>query len=151
MAEPRLDANGDEIVCEGVHSTCGRTLCVYILLDVLIIVFTVGIGIFVLPCLIVAHCYAIKNWKLYLTHTDIHYQSGCEYSIIPFTQINHISAIPGSNCILINTKGASLHQRGKTVFITNIVRIDDVVNCKEFVVAARKEIFKSRTIHVSFS
>ncbi len=125
----QVDENGDDIVIEGIRDA-KRTGCFLAIFYISLIVLTCGIGLFIIPCLIVANCFCAKNWKLYLTHTDIHYDPGCRYVLVPFNDINKISVIPGTKTILINKKQGSINE----------LRIDSVTNCKEFVEAAKREM-----------
>ena len=130
-------AEKDEIVCKGVRSLCWG-ICWYISFDILLIVSSMGVLLIALPCLIAMHIYIWKKWRLHLTHTAIHYQPRYQYDIIPLVDISYISVVPGSNCILINRKTSSYYNTG------NVVRINDVANCNEFVEAAKAEIAQSQ-------
>ena len=132
----KIDENGDEIVLEGIRDV-KKIFCFFTIICIFMIVASFGLAIFVLPFFLVAIC---KNWKLYVTHTDIHYNAGCHYILIPFNDINKISVIPGTSTILIKKKQTSVYQTANGIRITNELRIKYIVNCKEFVEAVRKEM-----------
>ena len=81
-----------------------------------------------------------NKWELYLLCTDIHCNAGCQYTILPLKEINHISVIPRSSTILINTKNLSVYAMSDSVTITNNLTIQHVENCHEFVAAVKAEM-----------
>ena len=134
-----LNANGDEIICKGIFSIKDYLRRVA-LLTILFTLLTMGFLLVTLPCFIIMYISVAKNWELYLTPTEIHYNAGCQYFIVPLNQVNHISVIPRSSTILINKKNLSVHATSNSVTVTNDFRIPYVDNCHEFVAAVRAEI-----------
>ena len=140
MAYQKYDPNGDEIVLEGIFNA-KKIWCYITVFVIFMIVMTLGLGLLAIPGLVIPMVIRIKNWKLYVTHTDIHYNAGCEqYILIPLSEISKISIIPGTTTILINNKHGSIFQTGNGVFATNQLRIKYVANYKEFVEAVRREM-----------
>ena len=93
-----------------------------------------------LPCLILLYVAFAKNWELYLTPTEIHYSANCGYSVLPLAQVNHISVIPRSSTIIINTKNVAVRATSNSVTVANELRILHVENYQEFVAAVRAEM-----------
>ena len=134
-----MDNNGDEIVLKGICDV-KKTWCFLAIFYISIIVLSCGLGLFIIPCFLAANCFCTKNWKLYMTHTDIHYNPGCQYILVPFSDINKISVIPGTKTVLINKKQGSIYNTANGVVIKNELKIENVRNCKEFVEAVKREM-----------
>ena len=135
----QLDDNGDEIVLRGIHNTT-KAWCKTMLMFSLFVGLTV-IGLLFIPLiLLITYCVCIRKWTLYVTHTDIHYNPGLQYMIVPFSDISEISVMPGTDSILIVKKQGSAFQTGNGEVVTNQLDIDDVRNCKEFVEAVKREM-----------
>ena len=140
----QLDDNGDEIVLEGIAGSSAKKWGILALVYTLLVLASFGILIIALPCLIATNCFCMKKWRLYLTHTDIHYNPGCQYVLTPLSEINSIAIIPGTNNIQIIKKHGSIYAGANSVVVTNILKIDSVANCKEFVAAVKQEIARSQ-------
>lgn len=130
------DANGSEIVCEAVRSK-KRFIVWFILYCTFFTICSLGIFLLVIPFLIYAFA---SNWKLYLTHTEVHYNAGCEHVILPFYEIIHIAVVPGTKNIHIIKRNPSVYVTNKSVTMTNVMKINYVENCHEFVAAVNKEM-----------
>ena len=143
MYKSSFNENDDEIVVEGVRNY-KRIICIYTAFFIFVTVASFGMVIVVLPCLLLSFIIILKKWKLYVTRTDIHYNAGYGYLIIPFSEISQISVIPGTNTIHINKKNASVYATSNSVTITNILKISDVINCQEFVAAVKGEMTRSQ-------
>ena len=140
-----LDENGDEIIFEGIRGPPTKAICILTLFYILVIVGSMGILLLALPCLIAIHYFRFfRHWRLYITHSDLHYGFGCTYTITPFSEINQISVVPGTNNIMVNKKHTSIYASSHAVAISNVLRINGVANCKEFVAAARAEMARSQ-------
>ena len=137
-----VNRNGDEIVFEGIRDPT-KSICSLVLIYSLLTILSAGIFLLIIPC-IIAHIYCLqfRKWRLYITHSEFHYGVGFEYTIIPFSDINLISVIPGTNTVLVGRK------YGQTVignnWVTNELRISGVANCKEFVAAVKAEMARSQ-------
>lgn len=131
-----VNENGEEILCEAVTSH-RRRIIMLILFNIMLVLSSMGLFIIIMPCIILVEYYIVKKWRLYLTHTDIHYQHGIGYTILPFSEITQISVKPGTNSILINQKSIVAYQNGVA---SSILTIYDVINCKEFVAAVKTEM-----------
>ena len=126
---PRVNENGDEIVFEGIRDP--KMICSLVLLWIIL---SFGVLLLFLPCLIALfYCLLFRKWRLYITHSELHYSYGCEYMITPFSDINLISVVPGTNTVLVGRKQGQFE-----------LRISGVVNCKEFVAAVKAEMAHSQ-------
>ena len=140
-----LDENGDEIIFEGILEPPTKAICILTLLYIVLIVASMGFVFLALPCLIAIHYYTyFQHWRLYITHSDLHYGFGCTYTITPFSEINQISVVPGTKNIMVNKKHASIYASSHAVAISNVLRINGVANCKEFVAAVKAEMVRSQ-------
>jgi hypothetical protein len=138
----QIDDNGDEIVLEGVRDT-GKVKCILVFLYIGLILLSFGTALLILPCLIAANCSCYKKWRLYLTHTDIHFNPGCQYVLTPLTEISSITVVPGTNSIQIIKKHSSIYAGSNSVTISNLLKLEHVINCKEFVAAVKQEMARS--------
>ena len=134
-----LSFNDDKIICRGILNLKSYLLRI-VLLMLFIVLVSFGFGLITLPCLIPMYIAYVENWELYLTPTDIHYSANCGYSVLPLSQVNHISVIPCSSTILINTKNPSVYATSNSVTVANEFRIPHVENCQEFVAAVKAEM-----------
>ena len=137
-----VNRNGDEIVFEGIRDPT-RLICWLVLLYSFVFIASFCFLLPFIPC-IIAHIYCLqfRKWRLYITHSELHYGVGFEYTITPFSDINLISVIPGTNTVLVGRK------YGQTVignnWVTNELRISGVANCEEFVAAVKAEMARSQ-------
>lgn len=136
--------NGEDIIIEGIHGKRTAIWCCLALFYISLIVMSFGTGILFIPCIIGGHYYCAKKWRLYLTRTDIHYNPGLQYTVTPLTQIAQISVIPGTENIQIVTKHGSIYNNARGITITNMLKIDHVTNCREFVEAVKTEMARSQ-------
>ena len=68
-----MNENGDEIVFEGIHDPT-RSICFEYLTLSLMIVFSLGLVLLFLPFIIaIIYFNEFRNWRLYITHSDLHY------------------------------------------------------------------------------
>ena len=140
-AGPRINENGDDIVFEGIRDP-KKLICFLVLIFSFMMIGSLGLGLLFLPCIIsLNYCLFFRKWHLYITHSDLHYSIGFEYTIIPFSDINLISVVPGTNTVLVGRKhGQTVIHSNRGVLVTNELKISGVANCKEFVAAVKAEM-----------
>ena len=143
----QVDANGDDIVMEGIRDSRSNW-CNNCLLYTVFVLATVGVGVLFLPCLIAATCFCAKTWRLYLTRTDIHYDDGCQpNNTIGLSEIREIAVLPKTNTIFIYKKEGRVYTTSKgTQVDTHVVFVKFVTNCEDFVKAVKTEIARGQDV-----
>ena len=135
----RVNENGDEIVFEGIRDHKNWICCNWWVLVCLLL--SCGFALLVIACFYVD----LRNWRLYITHSELHYGFGSQYTITPFSDFNLISVVPGTNTVLVGTKHSRrLVNSNSGLLAANELRISYVANCKEFVAAVKAEMVRSQ-------
>ena len=136
----KVNENGDEIVFEGIRDPT-KLICWLVLLYSFVLIGSFCFLLPFIPCLIAfLYCLHFRKWRLYITHSELHYSCGFEYTITPFSDINLISVIPGRKTVLVGINHGLFGGNA----ITRELRISGVANCKEFVAAAKAEMARSQ-------
>ena len=136
-----VNRNGNEIVFEGIREDPTKLICSLVLIYSFVIILSAGVFLLFIPCTIAYLCwFEFRKWRLYITHSELHYCSGFEYTKAPFSDINLITVIPNTNTVLVGIKH---HLLGGN-WVNNEVRISGVANCKEFVAAVKAEMAHSQ-------
>ena len=143
---PKMNENGDEIVFEGIRNPTKLIIFLVVIFSFMMIG-SCGLLLLFLPFIIVMlYCVLFRKWRLYITHSELHYSLGFEYTITPFSDISLITVVPGTNKILVNRKhGSTLYSTHNGVIATNELRIDGVANYKEFVAAVKEEMARMQS------
>lgn len=151
--QKQLSKEGEEIIFEGIQECGCKTIGFYICVMVVLVVLTCGVGILIIPCVILKYTCSYVRWELYLTREAVHYikieRGGlaccANHWVIPFKHITSISLSAGTNDITINIERNKVfqsvtHRHQHWTESKTCLTLRDVANAEEFVAVVKKHM-----------